>query len=492
MSRKARRKVEFGDFQTPAGLSRRACMLLHDLDVSPRSIVEPTCGTGSFLQASVAVFPECMRIQGFDINPNYVAEACNVVQADVQCADFFQMDWPLTLDSLSEPLLVVGNPPWVTNSAVGVMRGTNLPAKSNFLHLRGFDAMTGKSNFDISEWMLLRLMEALSGRQAVLAMLCKSTVARKVLCHAWKHKLPIAQSKFFLIDTVKHFSASVNAGFLVCFFQPGCASDDCTIYPELEISAQALSSIAWHGGRLVADRKLFDTSRHLVGTSPLKWRSGVKHDCTRVMELHRIEGNTFQNGFGEVVDLELSYLYPMFKSSDLMRQHPTPSRHMLVTQQAIGEDTDQIAQHAPKVWNYLQSHADLLDRRKSSIYRNRPRFSIFGVGPYSFSPWKVAVSGFAKRLQFHCLGPSQGKSIILDDTCYFLPCHSEYDARLLTELLNSRSAREFFQTYIFWDAKRPLTVQLLSSLNLNVLAAENEVRLPVWSGTSPSLFSVNV
>jgi len=41
------------------------------------------------------------------------------------------------------------------------MRSENLPKKSNFQGLRGLDARTGKSNFDIAEWMLIRLIEAL-------------------------------------------------------------------------------------------------------------------------------------------------------------------------------------------------------------------------------------------------------------------------------------------------------------------------------------------
>ena len=78
-----------------------------------------------------------------------------VERADVYCEDFFEKDWPGTLDGLLEPILVIGNPPWVTNSAVGALGGSNLPVKSNFQRLNGLDAITGKSNFDISEWMLL-------------------------------------------------------------------------------------------------------------------------------------------------------------------------------------------------------------------------------------------------------------------------------------------------------------------------------------------------
>ena len=34
----------------------------------------------------------------------------------------------------------------------------NLPSKSNFQNRKGLDAVTGKANFDISEWMLIQLM----------------------------------------------------------------------------------------------------------------------------------------------------------------------------------------------------------------------------------------------------------------------------------------------------------------------------------------------
>ena len=66
----------------------------------------------------------------------------------------------------------------------------------------------------------------------------------------------------------------------------------------------------------------------------------------------------------------------------------------------------------------------MLDGRGSSIYRSCPPFSIFGIGEYSFAPWKVAISGFYKRLSFVAVAPLDGKPAMLDDTCYFLPCQT--------------------------------------------------------------------
>jgi hypothetical protein len=122
------------------------------------------------------------------------------------------------------------------------------------------------------------------------------------------------------------------------------------------------------------------------------------------------------------------------------------------------------------------THADRLDRRASSIYRNRPRFSIFGVGKYTFAPWKVAISGFYKQLIFTKLGQYAGKPIVLDDTCYFLPCASEAEADELMRLLNGPVARDYLSSLIFWDTKRPITAEILQTLDLDRLAQESGAR----------------
>jgi hypothetical protein len=103
------------------------------------------------------------------------------------------------------------------------------------------------------------------------------------------------------------------------------------------------------------------------------------------------------------------------------------------------------------------------------VYRKRPRFSVFGVGDYTFAPWKVAISGFYKSLAFKVVGPVRRRPTVLDDTCYFLPCRSRAEARILADALNSPPAREFFRARIFWDAKRPIKKQVLAQLDLDAL-----------------------
>ena len=66
-------KLEYGDFQTPLELAEMVCRKLVELDVNPRTIIEPTCGIGNFIQAAARLFPSADQIIGVEIiNQNYL------------------------------------------------------------------------------------------------------------------------------------------------------------------------------------------------------------------------------------------------------------------------------------------------------------------------------------------------------------------------------------------------------------------------------------
>ena len=178
------------------------------------------------------------------------------------------------------------------------------------------------------------------------------------------------------------------------------------------------------------------------------------------------------NGLGETVEIEDPYGFPLLKSSDLANGRLTLRKAVLVTQRHIGDATAEIEHKAPKTWPYLQKHRDYLDRRKSTIYKNRPRFSVFGIGSYSFSAWKIALSGLYKNISFVVVPPWEGKPVMVDDTCYFISCHSRDEASLMLELLSSAPANKFLRALIFLDAKRPITIDVLRRISFVNLARE--------------------
>jgi hypothetical protein len=471
--RARRERVERGDWQTPPALAEAVVELVARTGERFASVLEPTCGTGAFLAAAGRF--SAARLVGFERSPAYVATARSRLAgtgATVLQADFFATDWARVIAGLPEPLLVLGNPPWVTNSTLGALAAENLPAKSNHKGESGFDALTGKSNFDISEWMLARLLDVTCGRRFTLAMLCKTAVARRLLeqCAGSEWELSGAMHA---VDARAHFAATVAAVLLVVRGtgeRARAASEPrWAVYSSLTATEPA-SFIGVSRGRVYSDFEAYRATATLETEDRQGWRSGVKHDLARVMELVETDG-ALRNGLGEVVAIERDYVYPLYKGTDLVRERRSPRRSVLVTQRALGDDTRVIAERAPATWRYLERHLAAFEARKSRIYRGQPPFAMFGVGEYTFAPHKVAISALHKELTFRALGPDGERPAVLDDTAYFLPCASAEHAATLERALASPLARRFFEARLFWDAMRPINKALLESLSLAALHA---------------------
>jgi len=477
LSHAKRLKVEFGDFQTPKSLAHDVCAVLRSLGISPDIVVEPTCGVGAFVCAAIQEFPSAREVIGFEINEPYLnqfreslPDLSGAEKVRLEVADFFSKNWLEEFSESSGSILVLGNLPWVTNSALGIFGGSNLPEKSNFLKQAGFDAISGKSNFDISEWMLLDILLCLKGRSADIAMLVKTAVARKILAHAEKQKIPVQQSSIYGIDAKKDFNAAVDACLLVIRLtdKPGESMYDYTVYEK--ISSTHGKRVGHRRGLIVGDLEAFNSSAFLVGQCPQKWRSGVKHDASSIMELSRTQ-DALKNGLGESVDIEPDYVFPLLKGSDVGSGKPWREKFVLVTQRFVGEHTEPIRQFSPKTWAYLEAHHEALDARGSTIYKKNPRFSVFGVGEYAFRPWRIAICALYKSIRFRLVGPIEGRPVMFDDTVYYLSFESEQEAKDTLELLSSEPAMRLLSSLIFWDEKRPIKTSLLNVLDWSKIAS---------------------
>lgn len=481
MKDKKIRKI-FGDFQTPIALAEEMCGIIEGLNIKPSVIIEPTCGKGNILLTAMNHFPEATRGIGLEINKDYInmIKSSNVFQLlenkiDLFHADFFNFNLSqLDILKSNNELLIIGNPPWVTNSELGHLGSDNLPKKSNSNGEKGIAAITGKSNFDISEFILLEFLKKYSNIKYSLAILCKTSVARKILLYAWKNNLEISNEKIFLIDAMLHFNASVDSCML--FFQNGRSYTDnrCKIYKEINFKSE-IGAIGYSNNHLISNIELYDKSKHIEGKSQYVWRNGIKHDAAKVMEFSFVDDKLI-NGLNKEIDIELDLVFPLLKSSDIANgkngKTIVPRKFVLVPQHFIGEDTDYIHFQFPKTWSYLENYQDIFYARKSSIYKNKPKYSIFSVGEYTFAPYKIAISGLYKTLSFKLISKYNSKPYILDDTCNFIPAYSREEAELLLELITSEIATDFLKSMIFWDAKRPITTEILNKLNIYAIARE--------------------
>lgn len=488
------KKKEFGDFQTPAVLAEKMIQILKAKNIFPSVVVEPTCGKGSILlEADKILCPK--KSLGIEIQKEYVDsllavadEKITVLHADI----FSSMEAIKTFIGNKENILFVGNPPWITNSELSANNSGNLPKKSNRDNTRGIEAITGKSNFDISEYIIRELTDEFADKKSVYAFLCKTSVAKKIMTRIWKQKRQYKSAEVFPIDSKKYFDAAVDACFFILDFSEKNAAAEMTVYDSIDSGIPKCKS-GWVSGVYLEDISKRDCLK-LYGKSAFVWRNGIKHDCAKVMEFSVTDDGQLLNGYHENVQIEEDLVFPYLKSSDIANGQTTPKKQILITQQRIGEQTSFIESKYPATWKYLLNHSADFEKRKSVIYKNKSRFAIFSVGEYSFKPYKIAVSGLYKNLNFQLIEPYNGKPVLLDDTCNFISFDTKKEAEFVLELLNSPLVAEYLNARISWDSKRPVKTEILNSIDLFKVAEklnqkEKYISLFLTSGQLQFLFA---
>ena len=457
-------KKEFGDYQTPSYFSDKVCEYLKDLGITPTIVLEPTCGIGNFL-ASSKIF-NAKNYIGIETNASY-CKLCNerFLNEDVTIIndDIFGCD--LSLITGKDDVLIIGNPPWVTNSTLSALESDNLPQKENFKNLKGMDALTGASNFDICEYIILQIVHSYIESNAVVAMLCKTSVARNVFQELKRDNISFEYCNVYEFDSKKVFDVSASACLLLIKLGKDIQSPDyCDVY-DFDNNGYLKSRFGYQKGIFYSN--LNSEAEDFAGACCFEWRQGVKHDCSKIMELRYIDGK-FVNGNKEILSIEEDIVFPLIKSS--MFKSPIIDkfdRYVIVTQKKPREDTSYLENLVPRTWKYLNDNVDIFINRKSSIYKGAPHFSMFGVGDYSYAPYKVGVSGFYKKPMFSVLYSKNLKAVMTDDTSYFI-CFEEYKlAYVAMLLLNSEKVQRFLTSIAFLDAKRPYTKKVLERIDFS-------------------------
>lgn len=471
---------EFGDFQTPPDLARRICQYLAQNSISPSVIIEPTYGMGNFILSALDIFPNVQLVYGVELQERYEwhLKVSLLIKAmlgkraaakiELYRDNIFTHEFPERITNAKD-FLILGNPPWVTSAALGVLESANLPQKQNLKALNGMDALTGKSNFDISEYILLRLLDQFGSQNGTFALIVKNATARNIVEHLPKKQYRLGNLRTLEIDAAREFGVAVEANVFIAELGTSRAEKICRV-ATLEKPQKTQREFGWVNEKFVADVKKYKALAELDGESIFVWRQGIKHDCARVMELE-VREEALWNGHEEQVQVESDYVYWILKSSDLQMFEATPRKKVIVTQKKLGEDTSILRVTAPRLWKYLETNGASLDQRKSSIYRDKPRFSIFGVGDYSFAPYKVAISGLYKEPNFALVCPIENRPVLVDDTCYMLPFDSYLDGLITATLFNSERVKQFLQAIVFSDAKRPFTKQALMRVDISKLIA---------------------
>ena len=280
--------------------------------------MRPTASRGSFLEAAIQRWGAGVVYEGYELNEEYVASASERLErsgARIHQENFFEHDWHRCLRRPEfRRVLALGNPPWATNSEQGRLRGDSLPVKSNAAGCSGIAARTSKSNFDIAEWMIERLVEALPEGGAA-AVLCKTMTATRVLRSLGRRGSGRRDVRLFRLDAKAAFDVSADA---CLFFVTGAVTAErpARVFETLGLRSRS-SEFGYVDNTLSTTRMRTESTvrwgahRHRTGGGQASSAS-----ATQVMESVR-QGNAYANGRGESVQLEEDFVYPRLKSPDV-------------------------------------------------------------------------------------------------------------------------------------------------------------------------------
>ena len=455
--------VALGDFQTPPSLATQCAEAVASLDIPFQRMIEPCCGEGNFMMAAAATLSSLDEIRGIEIQGEHVhtarqrlgASAQSHAEWSVQEADLFDLDLSEIQWNTGGPLLVLGNPPWVMASRLAAA-GTSVEAARQCMRrfLPNRLTLARGADFDLAEAVWVKALTELRTEAPTIVMLVKQSTARRLAEAMGRLPLSIHCATAWEVSARRHFGVSVNACLLaVQMRSPSVAGPTATSTLLDDLDGLSAPSQA-HAPR-----------------SPIEWRQGVKHDLAAIMELEAAGVGAWRNGIGEILGVEPDHIYPLLKSTDLHLGRP-PSKSVIVTQRFLAERTSSLELTSPLLWDYLVSHRTRFAERRSSAYRGRPAFCMFGVGDYTFAPWKVAVSGLHRDARFRVVGPVAGRPVVLDDTCYFWGCEDPGHAAVVTAAMGMPSAREAINRLMPSGTKRSMTKRLLQQIDLDAILDE--------------------
>lgn len=450
---------ELADYQTPAYLTDMICEYLkNNLKISPEVIIEPTCGIGNFIKSISRTFPK-KQIYGIDIDQTKLNKI-DSSNPNIRLFNENVFNFNFKNISKNKSILIIGNPPGIINTELKI-NSKIIQTNSNFKKLRKMDTMMRNSNFDISEYIILRLIDEFKDSNATIAFLCKTTISRNIFIELIKNNIKYSFVKQLNFNSSKIFKIDNNTClFIIQFGGPSLADKTC------EVSNFSEPTKILHKFGFISD-KFYSNIKDIPqidGKCQMEWRQGVKHDCAKIMELNH-ENNQYINKNNENVSIEDTLIYPLLKSSQLKKPIvKETSRKIIITQKKIKQNTDYIKTEAPKTWKYLNENKEFFDKRKSSIYKNTPNFSIFGIGDYSFKKYKVAISGFCKNPMFSLV--YSDKIMMLDDACYFLSFDNYDEAYITMLILNSQLVKKFLKNIAFLDSKRPFAKKILKRIDI--------------------------
>ncbi len=178
--------------------------------------------------------------------------------------------------------------------------------------------------------------------------------------------------------------------------------------------------------------------------------------------------------------IEADLLYPLLRGRDVSRWKPEPSAHIIMVQDPEtrhGIPVDKMKREAPKAYSYFARFEKLLKGR--AAYRryfteDDPFWTMFNVGDYTFSPYKVVWREQAASLTAAVVGPLRRRPVIPDHKLMMVGIASKEEAHYLCALLNSAPARLIVASYA---VEISMDTHILENIRIPKFTSTNRIHM---------------
>lgn len=425
---------------------------------------------------------------------------------------------------------IVGNPPWIVwDNLPDDYRKSIMPVWNDYglLPHSGMDTILGKGKKDISMLMTYTVADNLLKRGGRLGFVITQSVFKTGSGQGFRkfyiprEKGKAGQLKVIQVDdmvSIKPFEGAANRTS-VMILKKGSE----TTYPikyqvwkrlgrarinydsSLEEVIKSTVRFDYHAEPVIDDDdtspwitarpKTLKAIRKALGNSEYNAfegaNSGGANAVYWIEVVDKLPSNmlivrNITEGAGVAVDdrtasVESNLVYPLLRGKDVQRWGAKPSAHILMVQdpnKRRGIEEDSLQKNFPNTYSYLKSFETVLRSRaafnryfirsskKTTRIETGPFYSMFNVGLYTFSPWKVVWREQAKRMTAAVIGMEDDKPIIPDHKLMLVATDSEEEAHYVCSLLNSS---------IFIMAVLGYAIDI--QMNTHIV---NNVRLPLY------------
>jgi hypothetical protein len=183
--------------------------------------------------------------------------------------------------------------------------------------------------------------------------------------------------------------------------------------------------------------------------------------------------------------IEPDLVYPLLRGRDVQRWQAVPSAHILMVQDPKtrrGIDEETMQEQYPRTWEYLFKFKEVLRSRaafkryftrttKKGIIETAPFYSMFNVGSYTFSPYKIVWREQSSKFIAAPILMSE-KTVMPDHKLMMVPLENKEETYYLLSILLSSPARLSIEGY---SMAISTNTHVLNNISISKYNADNDI-----------------